>query len=32
MKRHKKRDNYERKNLGNFELIFPSEEETLEDY
>ena len=32
LKKMKKRDNYERKNVGDYELIFPSEEETLEDY
>lgn len=30
--RLKKRDNYEKKNQGDFELIFPSVEETLEEY
>ncbi|CDW83353.1 tubulin-tyrosine ligase family protein [Stylonychia lemnae] len=31
-KRIKKRDNFEKKNLGDYELIFPSEENNLDDY
>ena len=31
-KRTKKRDNFEKKNLGDYELIFPSAEEPLEEY
>lgn len=32
LKRNKKRDNYEKKNLGDFELIFPSENHPTEVY
>ncbi len=32
IKRHKKRDNFEKKNLGDYELIFPSEKHTKDDY
>ena len=32
MKRNKKRDNYEKKNLGGFELIFPSEKHPTDLY
>eukprot|EP00347_Sterkiella_histriomuscorum_P011690 403371481 len=31
-KRIKKRDNFEKKNLGDYDLIFPSEKDTQEDY
>lgn len=31
-KKVKKRDNYEKKNVGNFDLIFPSETDTVEEY
>jgi tubulin polyglutamylase TTLL6/13 len=31
-KKMNKRDAFERKNMGDFELIFPSEEEKAEDY
>lgn len=32
LKRLKKRDIFEKKNLGDYELIFPSEQYTAEDY
>lgn len=31
-KKNKKRDAYEKKNLGDYELIFPSEQDTEEEY
>lgn len=31
-KKIRKRENFELKNLGNFELIFPSQEDPLSDY
>jgi hypothetical protein len=31
-KKTKFRDNFEKKNIGDYELIFPSEAEPLEDY
>jgi tubulin polyglutamylase TTLL6/13 len=30
--KHRKREKFERNNIGDYELIFPSQEDTLEDY